>query len=414
MAGRYRGEGARCAGTPAEAQSEHGLIVGALFTQFPWTCGGAHCEHAAMWRTRTFGVAVVAALCLTLLACSKDAGTGRESLTITATVAAMPSAPDAVATTRPTRMPTVTPSPTPTPAARQPWATDSRVTNVSLDGFELCRLSDLTAFQVEGQGAGGGMWDSVGIANRGTEPCRLGGEISTELIGSPDGTEGLKTHDSATGPSVLLPPTRAPFEQHVRSPVMALVTFSWSTWPETCPSRTFLPFTGAIVRFERIGSLPPVALLGHHSACAERGVGVSSLRLAGPYGWPAPWLDPQLNLLPQLGVVHFELPQSYSYELRLTNQGHAPLLSSDYCRPFIQVFQPLPTTPFAGSSKPSFAQKVELSGCESMSPLAPGESAEFEIRFDPPLGATGSYQLLWLSFGTDDPYLNTSRQVRLR
>lgn len=318
------------------------------------------------------------------------------------------------ATSRPSRTATVAPRATPTPALTRPWSIDTRVTPVSLEDFALCRLPDLAAFQVEGQGAGGGMWDSVGVVNRGTEPCLLAGAVSTELIGDADGTEAPATHDSAAGRPVLLPPTRAPFEAHIEIPVMALVTFNWSTWPETCPSKTFLPFTGALVRFEQIGALPQVALLGRHSACAERGVAVSSIRLSGPYAWPAPWKDAELDLLPELGIVRFELPEGYSYQLRLTNQGHAPLLPAEYCVPFIQVFQPVPTTQFAGSSKVAFAQKVEMSGCDSMSPLPPGESVEFEIRFEPPPGATGGYQLLWLSVGADEPYFNTSRETRFR
>lgn len=384
------------------------MLRGRLFTQFPWTSGGAHCEHAAMWRTRTFGVALVAALCLILLACSNDAGTGRESLTVTATVSAVPSAPDAVATTRPTRTPTVTPSPTPTPAARQPWATDSRVTNVSLDGFAPCDLANIEVLDGDGQGAGGRVWQSVVLVNRGSTVCSLEGPDSASLFAEDGST--APAPNSVDSARVILPPTRAPFKAHFLNPLGAVVTLGWGTWPELCPSRTFLPFSGVLLTFGSAGALAPAHLAGRHSACTERGVGVGGLAAFGP----SPWTDPQSSIAAEIVAARPATSEAHTYRLRLTNRSAQPMAVTDYCLPFLQLFQPRSAVPYGARHVPSFAQRVEMPGCASLHALEPGQIVEFEVHFDVPEGAIGNYQLLWLPIGSGDPYFNASAQVDLR
>ena len=269
---------------------------------------------------------------------------------------------------------------------------------------------------MDGQGAGGRVWDSVGFANRGLTPCWRGDPVAAELLG-PDGDRvPLQARPGPMGKSIVLPPTNALFDAHVAYPAGGLVTLTWGTWLDTCPSKTFIPFAGVRLTFEDGGPPVDVALSGQHSACAELGVGVSGTNTMGPYVWseytgPAP--SARASLLTELSDVAPDASGRHSYLVRVTNQGTAAVPPAAYCKPFTHVFQPTVSTPGGSTSRPSFAQRVELAGCETVRALPPGETAELEIRFDAPIDAQGSYQLLWLPEGFEDPYSNAGKQIRL-
>lgn len=361
-----------------------------------------------MRRVRSFGVAVAAALCLVLCACNNDGGAGRASLTRTATNSATPTNAVSVATSRPTRTPTVTPTPTTTPAARQAWAADALVTNIALDQFAPCDLADIEVLDLDGQGAGGRVWQSVGLVNRGTRVCSVEGPDSAALF-TEDGSAAPPT-SSIHSARVVLSPTRAPFKVHFLTPPGALVTLGWGTWPELCPSRTFLPFSGVRLTFGSAGALALARLAGRHSACAERGVSVGGLAALGPTAGP----DPQSPITAEIVLAYPGTSEGHTYRLRLTNRSGEPAAATQYCLPFIQLFQPRSAAPYGARSVPSFGERVELRGCVTAHPLLPGQVVEFEIRFEVPEEAVGNYQLLWLPIGSADPYFNAGAQVDLR
>jgi hypothetical protein len=137
----------------------------------------------------------------------------------------------------------------------------------------------------------------------------------------------------------------------------------------------------------------------------------------GPYVWsgyPGSATSVRPALLAELSDLAADASGGLSYLVRVTNQGTAAVPPAAYCKPFTHVFQPNVSTPGGSTSRPSFAQRVELAGCDSMRALAPGETAEFEIRFDAPIDAQESYQLQWLPQGSGDPYFNAGKQIRFR
>lgn len=280
------------------------------------------------------------------------------------------------------------------PIPAPPRATPAPSPHLDRTTLAQCRTDDLELGFLWWHGGHGALAPLVGIANRGSAPCAVGGQAMASLHDR-DGSAISSTPNPETEKEanrrVVLSPSAAP----LRPPLaegQAMAIFVWRNWCRPAPDLvaiavTLSPSEGAVrvpLEMERTGDGRRVT-----PACDDAAQPTifwpAAVQLVPPPEPPRPAL---VALIEEGRDLAGSVRDGVRFVIALRNHGPTPV-RLDPCPAYSQEL-------FAPPAMRDVLVRRYLLDCAAVPEIAPGATARFGMVLElPPDLAPGSYALIW-------------------